>query len=63
MIAKNDIRYQARCYKCHVRLGDWALKDEPEKRFCYDHRHWDLKKEVKPFATPSSKVRQRSMVV
>lgn len=63
MIGKNDLRYQARCYKCKVHLGDWALDFPVEKRLCYDHRHWDLKKEVKPFATPSSEVRQSSMVV
>ena len=32
----NDIRYLARCNKCHKVIGDWALKVPEEKRLCWD---------------------------
>ena len=58
---KTDIRYRGKCCICGKKLGDWSLKVKEPK--CFDHKDWDLEKELKPFATPSSEVRQSSMVV
>ena len=52
MVTQDDIRYRAHCLICNKPLGDWALKvKEP---LCYDHKKWDLKKEVRTFEATSN---------
>jgi hypothetical protein len=49
---KTDIRYRGKCVKCGKKLGDWSLRlTNPT---CYEHRRWNLGKEVSSFKSKSA---------
>lgn len=55
-----DIRFRAHCFKCKSPLSDKFLSLPEEKRFCYDHRHWSMKKEMSFFEpTPPSNAQSK----
>jgi hypothetical protein len=54
----NDMRYRIICSfpGCFKHLGDWALHVPVSKRLCFNHKQWDLKKEISHLKSKSASI-------